>query len=87
MNLLPPVSDTPDVSCIFLRKKNGVQECRFKYPKPLQPATIIVTEEGTPALLTKRNDCVLNSYNPGQLSGWRGNVDMQFIVSLRRVLD
>ena len=30
---------------------------------------------------------MINSYNPVQLSAWRANVDMQFIVSRRRVID
>ena len=37
--------------------------------------------------MTQRNDHLLNSYNPLQLSAWRANVDMQFIVSRRRVLN
>ena len=41
----------------------------------------------TPTLLTQRNDCLLNSYNPVQLSAWRANVDMQYIVSRNRVLN
>ncbi len=62
-----------------LKKKKGVQECRFGYPKPLQPTTVIDMEgtSSTPTLLTQRNDCLLNSYNPVQLSAWRANVDMQ----------
>ena len=69
------------------KKKKGVQECRFGYPKPLQPVTTIDMEGGTPTLLTQRNDCLLNSYNPVQLSAWRANVDMQYIVSRNRVLN
>ena len=68
-----------------LRTKNGKQECRFGYPKPLQPHTTIVTED-EPALLTARNDGMINSFNPVQLSAWRANVDMQYIVSRQRVL-
>ena len=30
---------------------------------------------------------MLNSFNPVQLSAWRANVDMQYIVSRRRVID
>ena len=30
---------------------------------------------------------MINSYNPVQLSAWRANVDMQFIVSRRRVIE
>ena len=68
-----------------LRTKNGKQECHFGYPKPLQPHTTIVTED-EPALLTARNDGIINSFNPVQLSAWRANVDMQYIVSRQRVL-
>ena len=68
-----------------LRKKNGKQECRFGYPKPLQPHTALITED-EPTLLTARNDGMINSYNPVQLSAWRANVDMQYIVSRQRVL-
>ena len=69
-----------------LRTQHGRQECRFGYPKPLQPKTTIVTD-AEPTLLTARNDGLLNSFNPVQLSGWRANVDMQYIVSRRRVVD
>ena len=69
-----------------LRTKNGRQQCRFGYPKPLQANTAIVVEN-EPTLLTARNDGMINSFNPVQLSAWRANVDMQYIVSRRRVLD
>ena len=69
--------------------KNGQQKCRFGYPQPLQPETCLVTEDGDPKLLTARNDPLINSHNPVQLSAWRANVhvDMQYIVSHRRVLE
>ena len=69
-----------------LKKKKGKQECRFGYPKSLQPVTSIVTEDGEPKVLTARNDSLLNSYNPVQLSAWRANVDMQYVVSRNTVL-
>ena len=68
-----------------LRTKHGKQECRFGYPKPLQPHTAIVAEE-EPTLITARNDGMINSFNPVQLSAWHANVDMQYIVSHQRVL-
>ena len=68
-----------------LRTKHGKQECRFGYPKSLQPNTAIVTEE-EPTLITARNDGMINSFNPVQLSAWLANVDMQYIVSRQRVL-
>ena len=73
-----------------LRTKNGRQECRFGYPKPLQPSTALMTalmtDEDGPTLLTARNDGMVNSFNPVQLSAWRANVDMQHIVSRRKVI-
>ena len=34
-----------------------------------------------------QNDRMINSFNPVQLSAWHANVDMQYIVSCRRVID
>ena len=66
-----------------LHIKNGVQQCRFGYPKPLQSETTIITDDNTnePTLMTARNDGLINSHNPIQLSAWRGNVDIQYCVS------
>ena len=69
-----------------LRTRNGKQECRFGYPKDLQPETIINMTEEEPVILTARNDGMINSFNPIQLSAWRANVDMQYIVSRNRVV-
>ena len=60
--------------------------CRFHFPKDLQLETTIVIDE-TPTLLTARNDGLLNSFNTVQLSGWRANVDMQYIVSRKKVIE
>jgi len=73
-----------------LRTKNGVQQCRFHYPKPLQLDTVIVNDESNNEnhiLITSRNDGLVNSYNPIQLSACRGNVDMQYCVSKRKVIE
>ena len=69
-----------------LRTRNGKQECRFGYPKDLQPSTTINMTEEEPVILTARNDGMINSFNPIQLSAWRANVDMQFIVSRHKVV-
>ena len=70
-----------------LKTKKGKQECRFGFPKPLQQVTTIVTEEdGEPAVITARNDCLLNAYNPVQLSAWRANVDMTYVLSRQKVI-
>ena len=70
-----------------LRTCNGQQKCRFGYPKPLQPETALITEDGEPVLLTARNDALINSFNPVQLSAWRANVDMQYCVSRHKVIE
>ena len=70
-----------------LRTQNGHQKCRFGYPKQLQPETTIVTADTEPELLTARNDGLINSFNPVQLSAWRANVDMQYCLSRHRVVE
>ncbi len=69
-----------------LKKKKGKQECRFGFPKPLQPITSVTSQDdGEPMVLTRRNDNLLNGYNSVQLSAWRANVDMQYVVSRQTV--
>ena len=70
-----------------LRTIQGEQKCRYGYPKPLQTNTTIIIEEKEPELLTARNDGLVNSYNPLQLSAWRANVDMQYCVSRHKVIE
>ena len=71
-----------------LQTKKGKQACRFNYPKSLQAATVIDTDDsGHMNITTRRNDPLLNSYNPIQLSSWRVNVDMQYVISRYRVLN
>ena len=36
-------------------------------------------------LLTARNDSLMNGYNPVQLSAWKVNVDLQYVVSRQKV--
>ena len=70
-----------------LRTQNGVQACWFGYPKELQAETVIrINAGGELELMTACNDGLI-SYNPAQISFWRGNVDMQFILTLRRVIE
>ena len=53
----------------------------------VQPETTLVTDDGDPAVLTARNDGLINSFNAVQLSAWRANVDMQYCVSQRKVIE
>ena len=43
--------------------------------------TNITATDGNLEVETARNDPLVNSFNPVQLSAWRGNVDMQYCVS------
>ena len=70
-----------------LRNQQGNQVYRFGYPKALQSKTVIITENGETELLTARNNTLVNSYNPLQLSAWRANVDMKYIISRRKVIE
>lgn len=70
-----------------LRTKQGVQACRFGYPQPLQTDTAIAHQDGTYELVTARNDTLVNSFNPLQLSSWRANVDMKYLVSKEKVVE
>ena len=70
-----------------LRTRDGQQKCRFGYPKPLQPETTLLVENGEPEFTTARNDGLVNSYNPVQLSSWCANVDVQYCVSRHRVIE
>ena len=81
LNWLLLVNVTHDVQ--LRTTHNGQQKCRFGYPKPLQSHTL----EEEPTLLTARNDGMVNSYNLVQLSAWRANVDMQYIVSRHKVIE
>ena len=44
-------------------------------------------EDGEPELLNARNDGLVNSFNPVQLSAWHVNVDMQYCVSRHKVIE
>ena len=72
---------------LLLVAPTGIQACRFGYPKTLQPQTNFSSENDQVELLTARNDTLVNSYNPIQLSAWRGNVDMKYIVSKHKVIE
>jgi len=88
LTLLPRQRHTRCSAAYCLRTRHGQQQCHFGYPKPLQPRTAIVVEDDAePMLLTARNDGMVNSFNPVKLSAWRANVDMQYIVSRRKVIE
>ena len=69
-----------------LRTKHGKQESRFQYPKALCEETVVSVEDGDVELQMARNDPLINSFKPIQLSGWRANVDMHYCVSWQKVI-
>ena len=70
-----------------LRNVDGRQMCRLGFPKPLEEKTKAdFNEDGDLTLTTSRNDPLINSYNPIQLVGWKANVDMQYCMSKKTVI-
>ncbi len=61
--------------------------CCFGFPKPLQPLTTLTMEDGEPQVVTARNDRLINSHNPIELYAWRANVDIQYCISRRKVIE
>ena len=71
---------------ILPEEKDGQAIIQIWHPKPLQSATCITSQEdGEPVVLTAYNDSLLNGYNLVQLSAWRANVDLQYVVSRQKV--
>jgi ATP-dependent DNA helicase PIF1 len=72
------------------RKKKGTEEifCRFGFPKSCRDATVLEREEGKAfaELHTKRNDEILNAYNPAFILGWRANIDFRPVINRDAVL-
>ena len=60
-----------------------MEVCRFRFPQDLRELTELVQKEGEslPEFLTKRNDPLLNSYNPTWILGWRANMDFRPVLS------
>jgi ATP-dependent DNA helicase PIF1 len=60
--------------------------CRFKYPQALANATTItIDDRKMPKIFPKRNDPLLNLYNPTQILGWQANVDFSPLTSMQGV--
>ena len=55
-------------------------------PKSLSEETVVSVEDGDVELQTARNDPLINSFNPIQLSGRWANVDIQYCVSRQKVI-
>lgn len=74
--------------CIRKNKTTKQEECRFKFPFPLQDTNTCLTKEsGSWEIKTERNDPLVNRHNRYITEHWRANTDVQCIVSLSAVLN
>jgi hypothetical protein len=69
--------------CLHRDKTTREEVCRFRFPQDLRDLTELVQKEGEslPEFLTKRNDPLLNSFNPTWILGWRANMDFRPVLS------
>ncbi|XP_054257274.1 uncharacterized protein LOC128982231 [Macrosteles quadrilineatus] len=68
--------------CLRKNKRTNQLECRYKFPFDLSDITHVYTnEKGVMELVTKRNDALLNKYNPWTLQLWRANMDITAVMS------
>ena len=69
--------------CLQRDKTTREEVCRFRFPQDLHDLTELVQKEGEPfpEFITKRNDPLLNSYNPTWILGWRANMDFRPVLS------
>lgn len=64
--------------------KNGkvLKKCRYNFPYDLKEKSELVIENNEiKEILFKRNDHLVNKYNPWLLSTWRGNTDFSPVLS------
>ena len=64
-----------------------MQTCHFGYPSPYNLTLLLSQVRIDREVLTAHNDGLINSFNPVQLSAWRANVDMQYCISRRKVIE
>ena len=64
------------------------RHCRFGYPKPLRETSELAKDPGRDfaELNTRRNDELLNSYNPTFILGWRANIDFRPVINREAVI-
>ena len=75
-----------------LKRKRGIEKCRFGFPKPLIDRTTLIYNKNhsNHDYLTYniyRKDSLINTHNIFQILDWKANVDMQFILSENHVVE
>ena len=74
--------------CLHKKHSETEQQCRFKYPCPLQEVSTLEFEQLDngdicATISTKQNDERINSHSHIMLQHWRANVDLQIIVDAK----
>ncbi|XP_034245757.1 uncharacterized protein LOC117647893 [Thrips palmi] len=68
--------------CMKRKVGGAINKCRFGFPKACKEKTeIFVGEDGLFDIQFKRNDELVNNYNPWLLRTWRANIDFTPILS------
>ncbi|XP_055329698.1 uncharacterized protein LOC129582250 [Paramacrobiotus metropolitanus] len=70
-----------------IQKKNGVEQCRYGFPKEIRDDSLLDKSKEKWALELKRNDPRVNRHNEFSLKIWRANVDFSPIVDRYAVLN
>ena len=71
--------------CMRYKYKSKDFTCRFNFPQPLREKSSIDNSDGYLRYHPKRNDPLLQRYNPVVTSIWRANTDFSPIVSEKAV--
>ncbi|XP_054260005.1 uncharacterized protein LOC128984689 [Macrosteles quadrilineatus] len=71
-----------------LKKNGGGFTCRFGYPKSIEEESHLEKNENGDWVYTpKRNDELINDYNPFVAHVWRANTDCKVVTSLQMVVN
>src|SRR6202167_1067071 len=74
--------------CERKKKSTGEILCHFEYSKALRENSELAKDPGRDfaELNTRRNDELLNSYNPTFILGWRANIDFRPVINKNTVI-
>src|ERR1700691_2030466 len=74
--------------CERKKKSTGEIFCHFEYSKALRENSELAKDPGRDfaELNTRRNDELLNSYNPTFILGWRANIDFRPVINKEAVI-
>lgn len=74
--------------CLRKHKQSGKYECRFKFPKTLEPqAKIEKNEANDVEFVPARNHPNVNKFNEYIIQSWRANIDIAPVLSKRALIN